>query len=71
MNEWLSSFLSKVSINSSPSRRLAAVTVGCVLLLWLNAGLRTESLPSIDWSVLVFVAIVLGTTAIHPPPTSP
>lgn len=67
MNEWLSSLFSRISLQGVPSRRLASVTVGAVLLVWLWVAAVTTTLPEIPGTVLLLVALVVGTSALQPP----
>lgn len=68
MNEWLRNFFAGWAPKGVTSRRLIAVTVGSVLLLFINAGLRTATIPEIPASVLVLVALLVGANAITPSP---
>jgi hypothetical protein len=68
MTEWLSNLFSRVSFKGARSRGLVGVTVGAVLLVWLAAAAGlTPAVPEIPGTVLVLLALVLGTSALQPP----
>jgi hypothetical protein len=68
MTEWLANLLSRVSFKGAPSRRLVSVTVGAVILVWLAAAAGLiVAVPDIPGTVLILLALVLGTSALQPP----
>ena len=71
MSDWLANLFGRVSVKGAHSRRLSAVVVGVVLLVWLGAASGLALVPEIPGSVLVFVAIVVGTSALQSTPPNP
>jgi len=64
VTDWLSSLFSRVSLQGVSSRRLVSVTVGVVLLAWLNVAITQTAVPEIPYSVIALLAIIVGTGAI-------